>query len=147
MRLCLGTENILLDICRRICYNHGREKHAYLRLDIDLQIVQRGMGILSLLPLIGTAIIWLPIGIMLLVEGHVFAGLGILIYSAVLTSNVDNLIRPKIISKKANIHPVLVLIGVFGGLKLFGFVGVVAGPLILALLLVLLKFYHEESWN
>jgi predicted PurR-regulated permease PerM len=58
--------------------------------------------------------------------------------------NVDNFLKPRLISGQSNIHPVVVLLGVLGGLKLFGFIGLVAGPLILALLIALISFYEEE---
>ena len=58
--------------------------------------------------------------------------------------NVDNFLTSRLISGQSNIHPVVVFFGVLGGLKLFGLIGLVAGPLILALLIALINFYEEE---
>lgn len=102
------------------------------------------MIFLSFLPLVGTPIIWGPAGIFLILSGATFRGIGLLVWGVVLVMNVDNFLKPRLISGKSNIHPIVVLLGVLGGLRLFGFVGLVAGPLILALLIALIRFYEEE---
>jgi len=102
------------------------------------------MIIFSFVPLVGTALVWVPAGIFLLLSGATFRGIGLLVWGAVLVTNVDNFVRPRLISGRSNIHPVTVLLGVLGGLKLFGFVGLVVGPLILALFIALARFYEEE---
>jgi predicted PurR-regulated permease PerM len=61
-----------------------------------------------------------------------------------LVTNVDNFLKPKLISGRSNVHPVVVLLGVLGGLNLFGFIGLVAGPLILAVLIAMVRFYEED---
>lgn len=102
------------------------------------------MIILSFLPLVGTPIIWAPAAVWKIVSGHTFQGIGLLVWGGVLVMNVDNVIKPRLISGRSKIHPVVVLLGVLGGLKLFGFIGLVAGPLILALLIALIRFYEED---
>ncbi len=102
------------------------------------------MIIFSFLPLVGTALIWVPAGIFLILSGATFRGIGLLVWGGVLVSNVDHLVKPRLISGRSNIHPVTVLLGVLGGLKLFGFIGLVVGPLILALFIALVRFYEEE---
>jgi len=102
------------------------------------------MIVLSFLPLIGTPIIWAPAGIFLILSGATARGIGLLLWGGLLVMNVDNFLKPRLISGQSNIHPVVVLLGVLGGLKLFGFIGLVAGPLILALLIALINFYEEE---
>lgn len=102
------------------------------------------MILLSFLPLVGTPIVWLPAAVIKILSGDTFRGIGLLIWGGVLVMNVDNVIKPRLIAGKSNIHPALVLLGVIGGLKLFGFIGLVAGPLILALVIVLARFYEEE---
>lgn len=101
------------------------------------------MTILSFVPVLGTPIIWVPAAVSLMMEGHVWLGLGLLVYSSVIVAVIDNVLKPRLISDKSNIHPVVVMIGVLGGLKLFGFIGLVIGPLVLALLMRLLVFYEE----
>lgn len=100
------------------------------------------MMILSFIPFVGTPLIWLPAAIYLILEGRLWHGIGLLIYSTVIVVNVDNVLKPRLISGKSNIHPAVVMIGVLGGLKLFGFIGLVIGPLVLALLIRLLAFYE-----
>ncbi|MFH1505656.1 MAG: AI-2E family transporter [archaeon] len=102
------------------------------------------MIILSFLPIVGAPIIWIPAGIIQIVNGNYVSGIGILIYGIVVISQIDNFIRPKLISRKSKLHPAVVLVGVLGGLKVFGFVGLILGPLILAILMVLLRTYTED---
>ncbi|MBZ5535057.1 MAG: AI-2E family transporter [Acidobacteriia bacterium] len=101
------------------------------------------MMILSFIPVLGTPLIWVPAGIYLIVEGHLWRGLGLLVFSTVVVVYVDNFLKPRLISDKSRIHPIIILIGVLGGLELFGFIGLVIGPLVLALLIRLLVFYEE----
>ncbi|MDB9720783.1 AI-2E family transporter [Winogradskyella sp.] len=72
------------------------------------------------------------------------SGLGILIYSTKIVSATDNLIRLYILKKLDNIHPLITLIGVLIGIPLFGFIGVIFGPLLLSLFIVLVKIYKTE---
>ena len=102
------------------------------------------MIVLSFIPLFGTPLIWAPAGIFLILSGATARGIGLLLWGGILVMNVDNFLKPRLISGQSNIHPVVVLLGVLGGLKLFGFIGLVAGPLILALLIALINFYEEE---
>jgi predicted PurR-regulated permease PerM len=59
---------------------------------------------------------------------------------------VDNFLKPKIIGDRAKVHPVLVLLGVLGGLKFFGFIGIIVGPVLLALLVAFMKIFEEEEY-
>lgn len=102
------------------------------------------MIILSFLPVIGTPTVFVPAAIFMIAKGNIFSGIMILITGFVIVTNIDNVIKPKLISSKSRIHPVVALIGVLGGLALFGFVGLILGPIILALLNVLLNFYKED---
>src|SRR5262245_5902302 len=102
------------------------------------------MIVLSFLPLIGTPIIWAPAGVFLILSGATARGIGLLLWGVILVMNVDNFLKPRLISGQSNIHPVVVLLGVLGGLKLFGFIGLVGGPLTLALLIALIHFYEDE---
>jgi predicted PurR-regulated permease PerM len=62
----------------------------------------------------------------------------------IIVMNIDNFLRPRLVSERAKVHPVLILIGVLGGLRVFGFIGMLVGPLILALLVALIKFYEQN---
>jgi len=112
------------------------------------------MAVFALIPYGGTAIVWLPAALIKIVGGYfggdmtgLWQGIGLLVYGAIIVGTIDNILRPKIIGSKAKVHPVLVLIGVFGGLAFFGIVGVIVGPLILTLLLTLFEIYLEDKKN
>jgi predicted PurR-regulated permease PerM len=102
------------------------------------------MFILALLPIVGPPLVWGPWGIYLLLQGERFRGIGLLIYSAILVSTIDNVIRPKLIGAHAQVHPVIILLGVLGGIVVFGFVGFILGPLILSIFLTILNVYRKE---
>lgn len=103
------------------------------------------MTILSMLPVVGTGLIWLPVGIYLLFTQNIWIGVGFLIYNFVIVSGIDNLARPKIIGDRSKVHPVFVVLGVIGGLKVFGLVGVIIGPLLLAILALFFELYISEQ--
>ncbi len=100
------------------------------------------MIITAFLPVLGTPLIWLPAAVSLILDGETARGVGLLIYGATIVMNIDNFIRPRLVSGRTKVHPVLILIGVLGGLKIFGFIGMLVGPLVLALLVAFIKFYE-----
>src|SRR5262249_16030897 len=101
------------------------------------------MVVIAFLPLVGTPIVWVPAAISLILEGSTARGIGLLIYGGALVMNIDNFLRPRLMSGRTKVHPVLIMIGVLGGLKVVGFVGLLVGPLILALLVAFVRFYEE----
>ena len=103
------------------------------------------MVILAMLPFVGAAFVWLPAALYKIFAGDLVNGIGLLFYGLLIISTIDNVIRPKIIGSKGKIHPVLVLLGVLGGLEVFGLFGVIIGPLILAVLMVFLELYILEK--
>ncbi len=102
------------------------------------------MAILSLVPIFGTSLIWLPAGIYFLAQGDNVSGILILLWGGIVVSHIDNVVRPIFGSKLGNINPVVMLVGAFSGLDFFGIVGVVLGPLILAFFFALLQVYRQE---
>ncbi len=100
-------------------------------------------AVAGLVPLLGTAIVLIPAILYLFFTGSTFAALGLLIWSLVFVSMVDNLIGPSLIGGRAHLHSFLVLISVLGGLSAFGSVGAIAGPTILAALLGLIELYKS----
>ena len=100
------------------------------------------MAIFALLPFGGTALVWLPAGIIMLSLQNWFAGIGILVWGVFIVGLIDNILKPKLIGKKTNLHPLLVFVSIIGGLWAFGFIGVLIGPIIAALLIVLLDMYR-----
>jgi predicted PurR-regulated permease PerM len=102
------------------------------------------MMITAFVPVLGTPMIWVPAAVGLILDGKATRGILLLIYGATLVMNIDNFLRPKLVSGRTNVHPVLILIGVLGGLRVFGFIGMLVGPLILAILVALIKFYEHN---
>ncbi|HYR91571.1 MAG TPA: AI-2E family transporter [Terriglobia bacterium] len=101
------------------------------------------MIIMAFLPVLGTPIIWVPAAVGQILDGETARGVGLLIVGSTIVMNIDNFLRPKLVSGRTKVHPVLILIGVLGGLKIFGFIGMLVGPLILALLVAFIKFYEH----
>jgi predicted PurR-regulated permease PerM len=101
------------------------------------------MIITAFIPVLGTPIVWVPASVGLILEGNTARGIGLLIFGSTIVMNIDNFLRPRLMSGRTTVHPVLILIGVLGGLKIFGFVGMLVGPLILALLVAFIKFYEQ----
>lgn len=98
----------------------------------------------ALVPNVGTAIAWVPAVIYLFAAGRVGAAVGMLIWSVLLTGTIDNFVSPRIISSRTQIHPLLVLFGVLGGLQMFGFIGVLLGPITMAVFVTLLDIYKTD---
>jgi predicted PurR-regulated permease PerM len=101
------------------------------------------MAFLSFIPIGGTALIWAPASIFLLVGGAILKGLILLGLGVFVISMVDNILRPFFISTKTNIHPLLLFFAVLGGVQAFGLIGLVAGPLIATLFLTLIEIYIQ----
>jgi predicted PurR-regulated permease PerM len=99
--------------------------------------------IVSIIPILGSWIVWLPVGLYLLMIGQTFNGIFLLLYGALFVSVIDNLIRPYLLSKQSNLPVVLSVIGTIGGLYFFGIAGLVLGPLILAYALIIIEFYQK----
>jgi predicted PurR-regulated permease PerM len=101
------------------------------------------MALLSFIPIGGTALIWAPASLLFIAQGNFLKGIILLLFGALVISMVDNLLRPKLISSKTNIHPLLLFFSVLGGIQAFGMIGLVAGPLITTLCLTLIEIYAE----
>ena len=102
------------------------------------------MAVMSFIPLLGASIIWLPASIILIANEEYFKGTGLILWGSFIVGTVDNLIRPKLTSSLGKIHPVTVLLGVFIGIKEWGIIGIVIGPLIISVLFILIKMFREE---
>lgn len=102
------------------------------------------MALLALLPVIGTPLVFIPAIIFKFLQADYNAGIMFALYNLILVMNIDNIIKPFIISEKAFLNPATILIGVLGGIKAFGFIGFILGPLVLALFKVLLKVFKQD---
>lgn len=101
-------------------------------------------GITGMIPIIGTAIVWVPLVIYQLATGMVGPGIGLAIYCLAVVGSVDNIFRFIWQKRFADIHPLITIFGVLIGISLFGFVGLIFGPLLLSLFILLLKIYSDE---
>jgi predicted PurR-regulated permease PerM len=101
-------------------------------------------GVFSFLPVIGSMIIWVPICIYLFASGNTGTGIGLLLYSAIVTSNIDYFARLSIMKRLGDVHPVITLFGIIVGLSLFGFIGLIFGPLMVNYIIVLFDIYMNE---
>lgn len=96
----------------------------------------------ALVPLVGTALVWVPAAIYLLLSGEPLKGVILLAWGALVVATADNFIRPYFICGRGRIHFLTVLLGILGGLAAFGVTGIVAGPIILALFLAVADIYR-----
>ena len=101
-------------------------------------------GFLAFLPVVGPWLVWAPAGIGLILSGHTGRGTLLLILGFIVISGADNLVRPILIAGRAQLNALLVFVGVFGGIQVFGFIGVIVGPLVVATAVGFLKGYSES---
>lgn len=101
-------------------------------------------GVFAFFPLVGTMIVWVPLVIYLYSVNQNLTATGLTIYSIVVTGNVDYITRLGLLRKIGNVHPMVTVLGVIVGLKLFGFMGLIFGPLMISYFIILLKIYMNE---
>lgn len=102
------------------------------------------MVLLSIIPLVGSALVWLPVGIVLLLIGQVWQGVFLLIVGFGVISLIDNILRPKLVGKDTQMHPLLIFFSTLGGIALFGLPGFIIGPIIISLFMALGEIYSIE---
>ncbi|MDI6742395.1 MAG: AI-2E family transporter [Smithella sp.] len=103
---------------------------------------------LSILPAVGCSFVWVPAGIILLFLGHIWQGITILIFGAVVISSVDNLLRPVLLGRDTKMHALLIFLSTLGGIAVLGISGFVMGPIIAALFMASWKLFlefHQEK--
>lgn len=102
------------------------------------------MVILGFIPMVGSMLVWAPAGLYLVATGDVVAGVGLLVYGGLLIGLLDNLARPLLIDDdEVDLHDLFVLLGVIGGVSVFGPIGIFVGPVVFAVLGDLLDVYQE----
>ena len=101
----------------------------------------------SMITFFGTFVGILPVFILALSNGNDFQAWGILIYGIVVVGSTDNLIRLYLLKRLDNVHPLITLIGVIVGVPLFGFIGLIFGPLLISLFLIVVRIYKKEYGN
>lgn len=103
---------------------------------------------LSIIPGVGSSLLWFPVGIIMLIMGNYIQGGAILLVGFIVISTIDNILRPILVGKDLQMHPLLILFSTLGGIALFGVSGFVIGPIFAALFLSFWEmyehYYHQE---
>ena len=102
------------------------------------------MAFMSLVPVVGCAIIWIPASLVLFAQGNTGAGIFLLLWGVLVISSVDNVIRVFVVKGPVEMHPLLIFFSVVGGIQFAGLLGVVFGPLIVAVVQSLLEIFRGE---
>ncbi len=100
-------------------------------------------AVASIVPVIGGALVWAPVVLYLLVTGHALASLGLLVWSGLVVTAIDNFLRPRFVGRDIRMSDLLVLLSTLGGLILFGPVGFIVGPIVAALFVTVWALYGE----
>lgn len=101
------------------------------------------MSVVALVPIFGTGLVWLPAAVVFGIQGRWGAALFLVLYGGAVIALADNLIRPLMLSGRARIHPLLVFLGVLGGLQAFGVLGLFLGPVLVAVLVATIDFHRR----
>jgi len=99
------------------------------------------MAVLSIIPSVGSAMIWIPAAIVLMVQGSVAGGIGLIIFCGLVVGSLDNLLRPVLVGKDTKMHELMIFFGTLGGIMMFGITGIFIGPLIASLFITVWELY------
>lgn len=117
----------------------------FIILGINYPVLAGFTGfILSIIPLVGAAFVWLPVSIILIAGGSMVKGIILLLYGVFIISISDNLLRPIVIGKQVKLHTLFLFLAIIGGIDYFGFSGIIIGPLLLALSISFLEIYRKK---
>jgi hypothetical protein len=98
---------------------------------------------LSLVPVVGISLVAWPVGILLIVSGNVWQGIFVIVAFLLVIANIDNILRPSLIPKGAQLNPALVILSVIGGLRVMGIIGALYGPVVMILLVTSIEVYTK----
>jgi predicted PurR-regulated permease PerM len=101
-------------------------------------------ALLAVVPFVGCSLVWIPAAIYLLVEGHTIAGIGLALWGMFVVGLVDNFLRPYIVGGHAGLPILLLFLGILGGIRVYGLVGALISPLLIALVLAFVDIYREQ---
>ena len=105
--------------------------------------------VFALIPVVGTATVWVPASLFLILGGHWVQGLILVGWGSLVVGTIDNIIRPYLISGQVRMHTLLIFFACFGGVTVFGFLGLFIGPVVLAITVTLLRMVRDEgiTWD
>ena len=98
----------------------------------------------TVIPIVGTTLVWFPLAAYMAISGDWPHAIGLLLYCGLIVTNIDNLIRFILQKKKADTHPLITIFGVVIGLSLFGFMGVIFGPLLISIFILCVNIFKEQ---
>lgn len=101
-------------------------------------------AVASMIPIVGAAIVYIPVCIFMIAEGNVGPGLGLAAYCLIVVGLTDNLLRFTLLKKLENIHPLNTVFGIIVGMNIFGFMGLVFGPILVSITVLLIQVYRDE---
>jgi len=101
-------------------------------------------AVASMLPVVGAAIVYLPVGIFMIAEEQTGPGVGILLYGLIIVGLTDNLLRFTLLKKLEDIHPLVTVFGIILGMNIFGFMGLIFGPILMSITVLLIQVYRDE---
>ena len=99
------------------------------------------MAVLSIIPSVGSALVWIPASIILIMQGSVGAGVGLLLFCGIVVGSLDNVLRPILVGKDTKMHELMIFFGTLGGIMMFGIAGIFIGPLIASLFVTIWELY------
>ena len=102
------------------------------------------MGLLAFLPIIGIGAVLIPTAVFLIFKGRIASGIFFIVFYVLLSGGVEYLLKPKLVGKRVKMHTLLVFLSIIGGLKLFGILGIIYGPLITTAFLTLTDIYYTS---
>ena len=98
----------------------------------------------TVIPIVGTTLVWFPLAAYMAISGDCPHAIGLLLYCGLIVTNIDNLIRFILQKKMADTHPLITIFGVVIGLSLFGFMGVIFGPLLISIFILCVNIFKEQ---
>ncbi len=101
-------------------------------------------GVCSIIPIVGTGLVWIPLTVYLFSIGNTWQGFGLSMYSLIVLTNIDYVARITVLRKIGDVHPLITIFGVIVGLSMFGFLGLIFGPLLISYFILLIKIYRNE---
>jgi predicted PurR-regulated permease PerM len=104
-------------------------------------------GAASVIPIVGTALIWAPVCIYLFITAEAWQGITVLAWSVIVMGSMDNVIRFLLAKKMADVHPVVTVLGIILGLEYMGITGLIFGPLLISYFVILVKIYYADYHN
>ena len=110
----------------------------------SVMLLGLGAGFASIIPVVGSSIVWGPVAIYLFVEGAMWKAVFLLLWGTLIVSSIDNVVRPWVVGGRVELHPMVLLFFILGGVEAFGFIGLFLGPVVASVLTAVFGMLREE---